>query len=61
MDLKYVGLKALASVFSVLEETLTPSHLEAVLDCLYHSDQNLQAKTLKLLCSMANTHNYQVE
>lgn len=59
VDLKYVGLKALASVFSVLEETLTPGHLEAVLDCLYHSDQNLQAKTLKLLCSMANIYNYQ--
>ncbi|KAG0720987.1 AP-4 complex subunit epsilon-1 [Chionoecetes opilio] len=59
VDLKYVGLKALASVFSVLEEALTPGHLEAVLDCLYHSDPNLQAKTLKLLCSMANTHNYQ--
>ncbi|KAG7154462.1 AP-4 complex subunit epsilon-1-like isoform X2 [Homarus americanus] len=59
VDLKYVGLKALASVFSVLEEALTPSHLEAVLDCLYHSDPNLQAKTLKLLCTMANSHNYQ--
>ncbi|XP_045121337.1 AP-4 complex subunit epsilon-1-like isoform X1 [Portunus trituberculatus] len=59
VDLKYVGLKALANVFSVLEEALTPGHLEAVLDCLYHSDQNLQAKTLKLLCSMANVHNYQ--
>ncbi|XP_047475697.1 AP-4 complex subunit epsilon-1-like [Penaeus chinensis] len=59
VDLKYVGLKALASVFSVLEEALTPSHLEAVLDCLYHSDKNLQAKTLRLLCAMANTHNYQ--
>ncbi|XP_045622374.1 AP-4 complex subunit epsilon-1 [Procambarus clarkii] len=59
VDLKYVGLKALASVFSVLEEALTPSHLEAVLDCLYHSNANLQAKTLKLLCTMANSHNYQ--
>lgn len=59
VDLKYVGLKALASVFSVLEEALTPSHLEAVLDCLYHSDKNLQVKTLRLLCAMANAHNYQ--
>ncbi|XP_069948122.1 AP-4 complex subunit epsilon-1 [Cherax quadricarinatus] len=59
VNLKYVGLKALASVFSVLEEALTSSHLEAVLDCLYHSDPNLQAKTLKLLCAMANVHNYQ--
>ncbi|XP_064080769.1 AP-4 complex subunit epsilon-1-like [Macrobrachium nipponense] len=59
IDLKYVGLKALASVFSVLEEALTPTHLEAVLDCLYHSNASLQAKTLSLLCAMANPHNYQ--
>ncbi|KAK7006781.1 hypothetical protein SK128_007583 [Halocaridina rubra] len=59
IDLKYVGLKALARVFSVLEEALTPNHLEAVLDCLYHSNASLQSKTLSLLCAMANSYNYQ--
>lgn len=58
-DLKYAGLKALSHVFRVLESALTSSHLEAVLDCLYHSSTHLQAKTLGLLCSMANQHNYQ--
>ncbi|CAL4114704.1 unnamed protein product [Meganyctiphanes norvegica] len=58
-DLKYVGLKALSHVFRVLESALTSSHLEAVLDCLYHSSPHLQAKTLHLLCAMANQHNYQ--
>lgn len=60
VDLKYVGVKAFASVFSVFEEALTRSHLEAILDCLNHSDAHLQAKTVKLLCAMANSHNYQV-
>lgn len=61
MDLKYVGVRALAGVFRVLEDAITPAHLEAVMDCLYHSSTTLQANTLRLLCAMANAHNYQVD
>lgn len=60
VDLKYVGVRALAGVFRVLEDAITPAHLEAVMDCLYHSSTTLQANTLRLLCAMANAHNYQV-
>ncbi|KAK4290304.1 hypothetical protein Pmani_036785 [Petrolisthes manimaculis] len=59
VDLKYVGVRALAGVFRVLEDALTPAHLEAVMDCLYHSSTTLQTNTLHLLCAMANAHNYQ--
>ncbi|KAB7499978.1 AP-4 complex subunit epsilon-1, partial [Armadillidium nasatum] len=59
IDFKYLGIKALGSIFKTLEDLLTEAHLNAVLECLDTSNQMLQSKTIKLMCSMANKSNYQ--
>ncbi|RXG60790.1 AP-4 complex subunit epsilon-1 [Armadillidium vulgare] len=59
IDFKYLGIKALGSIFKTLEDMLTEAHLNAVLECLDTSNQMLQSKTIKLMCSMANKSNYQ--
>ncbi|XP_067143231.1 AP-4 complex subunit epsilon-1-like isoform X2 [Centruroides vittatus] len=60
VNLKYMGIKALAHVAKKVHPHFANEHQEIVMECLHHPDIAMRIQTLDLLYAMANPANVQI-